>query len=227
MKRFSLLLLLFGVMILLPAKGTEAWNPIYRPDPKEVPSDDLWDESLSGLDSQALYEEGLNYFHEGKNYSARVAFHMSGLPEAEELAEQCVQDWPETAEIWRGDQAMISTAAGDELQLQFKVDPVKGSAVLIRVSRISGKEDPEPVSMLFFGGKGSVTIPLSQGTFIVETERGSEWYGIEEAFGDNGSYEMVTFDYTGTTEISLKGGLIYTITAGWEEPDPGPDWRDF
>ena len=81
--------------------------------------------------------------------------------------------------------------------------------------------------MLFFGGKDSVTIPLSEGTFIVETERGSEWYGTEEAFGDNGSYEIMTFDHKGTTEISLKGGLIYTITAGWVETVPEPEQRDF
>ena len=233
MKRFSLFFLLLGAVILSLAGGTEipvnAWNPIFLPEPKEVTPDlpDLWDESLSGLDSQALFEEGLARYDEGKYYSARCAFHMSGLPEAEELAAQCVQDWPETAEIWRGDRAMISNAAGDELRLKFEVTPEADTAVLIRVSRIDGKGDPEPVSMLFFGGKDSVTIPLSEGTFIVETERGSEWYGTEEAFGDNGSYEIMTFDYKGTTEISLKGGLIYTITAGWVETVPEPEQRDF
>ena len=62
---------------------------------------------------------------------------------------------------------------------------------------------------------------------MIETERGTEWYGIEEAFGENDSYEIMTFDNKGTTEIPLEGGFYYTITAGWGEPEPEPDWRDF
>lgn len=231
MNRSSLIFILFVAMILALAGGDDepvnAWNPIYRPDSAESSSNlsDLWFMSLPGPDSQALFEEGLEYFEEGKYYSARRAFYKSGLPEAEELAEQCVQDWPENAEIWRGDQAMISTDTSDELRLEIKTGQEAETAALFRISRIGDNGDAEPVSVLFIGGKDSVTITLSQGTFMIETERGSEWYGIEEAFGENHRYEIMAFDYEGTAEVSLMGGFFYTITDSWEEPEP--DWRDF
>ena len=174
------------------------------------------------LASDKDYQLGLQLMSEGKYYSAYEAFGYSSAEEALTMAEKCVQAWPKNGEIWHN-----PSAKGSKMELTVKVNQDSDRAMLVKLIK-SGVE----VAYLFIGGTGSATAKLPAGTYVIKDGVGTRWFGKEEAFGREGSYETMTFGDNDQAEVTLQNGHAYTITINVTNPDPeaegvGSEYEDY
>ena len=159
------------------------------------------------------YQAGLKFFKEEKYFSAYESFMMSDADDAQARADACIQAWPKNGEIWRS-----KDAKNKNMTLAFNVNQSSDTAYFVRLY-LNGK----PVSYLFIGGKAKVTVKLPAGKYMIKDGTGKQWFGVKEAFGRYGSYETMSFDDYGTTEVSLKSGGSYEITVNVQASDPDAD----
>ena len=119
---------------------------------------------------------------------------------------------------------------GSDTELTVKYNSSYGKAMLVKIYTKNGTL----ARTIFIGGSGKATTTLPGGAYTIKDGTGSEWYGEKEAFGDSGSYEVMTFN-SGEQEVTLKSGHSYTITINVQESDPNADsvgsdyenWGDF
>ncbi len=163
---------------------------------------------------------------QGKYYSARQAFEASGYPDAEDRAAACVQPWPKTGQLYKN-----PSVSGSSAKLSVKVNASdEDTAMLVKIYT----KDDVLARMLFIGGSGEASTSLPAGIYVIKDGTGKTWYGEEEAFGDEGNYEVMTFD-GGEREVELKKNHSSTITINVQKADPNADsvgtrnekWEDF
>ena len=92
----------------------------------------------------------------------------------------------------------------------------------------------ELVRTLFIGNTGSATVSLPAGSYVVKAGTGMAWYGEEEAFGEEGRYEVMTFD-NGRQELEIEADQHLTVTVNAQGYGDGAkmegavyeDWSSF
>ena len=175
------------------------------------------------LDSgAATYYKAMALYRQGKYYSARELFYESGWDDYLTKAESCEQKWPRTGEVWRS-----SGVSGTGMKLTIKVNQSDDVAFFARLYR-----NGSPVSYVFIGGTGEVTVELPSGTYSIKDGTGRAWFGVSEAFGREGSYEAMTFDDYGSETVKLENNYAYTITINVQTANPdadaiGSEWQDW
>ena len=92
-------------------------------------------------------------------------------------------------------------------------------------------EDDVLARTLFIGGTGQATTKLPAGTYIIKDGTGKDWFGEVEAFGDEGYYEIMTFE-GGDQLVKLERNYSSTITINAQEQNPdadsvGSDWESW
>ena len=138
----------------------------------------------------------------GRGYAAAQRFFESGWGDCVERAEACAREWPGSGEIYRAEDM---TDRDVQLVLAVK-DQAAGEATLVKLYH-----EGECASMVFIGEDGSASVRLPAGNYSVHLGTGAKWYGTEDAFGEEGSYEMMLFD--GSSQVvTLETGLKYTLT---------------
>ena len=158
-----------------------------------------WEKAFR-LENDEDYQAGLRYMKEEKYYSALESFRMSYLEEADELAQKCIQPWPKTGEIWH------HSSIKGRIPLTVKVNQSSERAMLVRIYK-----SDTLVACLFIGGSGQATTKLPAGTYVIKDGTGYEWYGLKEAFGREGSYEIMTFGANDSEQVTLQSRYEYTI----------------
>jgi len=98
-------------------------------------------------------------------------------------------------------------------------------------------EAGDKAAVLFLTGSGSVTTALPGGNYRIKDATGTEWYGLEDAFGRYGDYEYMSFYEFDEDEYltALPGGYEWTITVHVTEGNPdgtgvgtvGSDWESW
>ena len=182
-----------------------------------------WEHAIQ-LENDEDYQAGLKYMKEEKYYSAYEAFGMSSLEEAEEMAKSCIKTWPKAGEIWRN-----SSIKGG-VSLTVKVNQDSDRAMLMRIF----KGDTQ-VSCLFIGGSGQTTVKLPAGTYTIKDGNGYQWFGLKEAFGRYGNYEIMTFGKNDEEKVTLQSNYSYTIRINVSDANSSgegigskyEDWDDF
>lgn len=77
------------------------------------------------------------------------------------------------------------------------------------------------VSSLFLGKGDTVTAYLAGGSkYQIKLGVGEKWFGVKDAFGDIGNYEVMTYE-DGSDKILLDAGYIYTLNINTTTPVPG------
>ncbi len=224
----SMLLLVF--LLWGSAAAVHSFNPIYRgPDPVDSLSSisfqdftDLPEPAAVPETGTEAYQAGLALFFEERFYSAEKAFTESRYDNWEEWASLCQQTKPETGELWHDpDQTDGNT------QLTIRVE--QGDTDLF--ARIY--QEDNLISNVYIAGSDKVTIKLpGDAVYKIKDGVGRTWYGEKEAFGEEGTYEMLTFDEKGTEEVLLKSGFAYDlriiVRGSGYPPDPEPEvWESF
>ncbi len=147
----------------------------------------------------------------GQYYKAYQKYCLTGWEDANERAERCAQSWPKNGEVYRN-----SEYSSKKTYLHIKIDNQdEGQAALIKLYADNG----DLVSCLFISGAGKVTAKIPGGTYTVKMGVGENWFGIEDAFGDEGYYQTMLFDDYADT-VTLKSGYEYTLTINTSESDP-------
>lgn len=149
-----------------------------------------------------LYLAGSAYQMAGANYQAYRAFEESGADDYRARMETCAQDWPSTGEIYRD-----TSFYGTNTSLTFRIGKSADTGVIIKILR-SGVN----VSTLFLGRGDAVTAYLAGNTkYQLKIGMGEKWYGIKDAFGQDGYYEVMTYE-DGSDTVYLEAGGIYTLS---------------
>ena len=156
------------------------------------------------------YMLGCAQFLKGKFYSAKRNFEWSEWEDWEERAARCVQEWPQTGVLWRND-----NVPGSDMSLTIQFNNDYGSAMLVKIFTA----DDVPASTMFIAGNSSAVTYLPGGTYKIKDGTGKNWYGLEEAFGDEGYYETMTFE-NDETNVYLQSGGMYQLTVNAEELNP-------
>ena len=152
---------------------------------------------------QDRYNAAMDLFNDGKYYSARQEFLESKYGDWQDMAEKCIRSRPSTGELWHDPNIWVK-----DMYLTFRIDQPEDTSIFIRLYK-----DGNPVSYLFVAGPGEVTAQLpGNGYYTVRDGIGTTWYGEKEAFGPDGSYEIMTFDAAGTEQIYLQSYYEYTIS---------------
>ena len=162
----------------------------------------------------------------GLFYSAKRAFEDCGYGDWEDRAAACAQPWPKTGQLYKN-----PDVKGNSTQLCVKFNSEPDTAMLVKIYTT----DDVLARTMFIGGTGKATVSLPAGQYIIKDGTGQNWYGEIEAFGDEGYYEVMTFDDYGTAEVTLKSGYTSTITVNVQEFNPNADsvgsawesWDDF
>ena len=160
----------------------------------------------------ADYQDGIRFMDEGKYYSAHEAFLKSDTKSAMDMAQKCIQSWPETGELWHNPSVNESN-----MELIIKVIQESNQATLVKIYR-----ENLHVADLFIGGTGQATAKLPAGIYIIKDGVGSDWYGLTEAFGRSGLYETLIFDED--DETVFQSGYAYTITISTTKPEQTDQW---
>ena len=165
---------------------------------------------------EALYRQAEQHLEEGYYYTAREEFLQSQWGDWEERAAECILPWPENGEIWQNDPGLEK-----DVQLVLEVKQDEDSASFFRVFR-----DGLAVSELFVGGSGKIRLELAAGFYEIWMGKGTQWFGSAELFGNNGYYQTMTVDDTGSRVIEMKPNYIYSFYIGPRVPEHDP-WHDF
>lgn len=150
---------------------------------------------------------------QGKLYQARQMFLSSGYGDSVDRAAACVLEWPKNGQIYKN-----SAVKGGSTDLTVKVTADADRAMVVKVYT----QDGQLARAMFIGGTGKATVNLAAGTYIIKDGTGKDWYGLEDAFGREGYYEIMTFG-DGEEEVKLKSNRIYTITVNVDKVDPNTD----
>ncbi len=174
------------------------------------------------LDGEFDHMRGCALALQGKHYSAKQAFEQSGWGDWEERAAACVQEWPKTGLLYKNPDVPGSNT---QLTVQFNTDA--DTAMLVKIYT----SENVLARTLFIGGTGKATVKLPAGVYLIKDGTGHDWYGEAEAFGDEGSYEIMTFD-GGEQLVELKKNYATTITVNVQEDNPdaegvGSDWESW
>ena len=172
----------------------------------EIATEEITTEATTEDPAEAEYNQAVSLFEEGKYYSAQKAFEESKFGDWEQRAEECLQPVPETGEIWH-DENMIS----DKMKLVFNVN--EENPEFYRYFEVYDK-DKKPVVSLFIAGENSVEIWLPGGDYYVKQAEGTKWYGENELFGDEGTYQTLVFNEIEEDKYltSLEEGYQWDIT---------------
>lgn len=192
------------LMILLIATDEDAaWETV---------SDALTGEGLMEDDEIAYYaacaQETI-----GNYYSAMLRFEDLDYLDSAERAAACVREWPKNGEVYRN-----PAYGGRKAYLNIKVDGDADYATFIKIYAENG----DYVAGAFIGGSASVTVKLPGGNYFINKGTGYDWYGANEAFGDEGDYATLYYE-DGSSVTTLKSGYEYTLTFDTSYDDPEAD----
>lgn len=164
--------------------------------------------------SHYLYLKGCADFAAGRYYHAMEAFQESGYKDFEERAAACEQPLSSNGELWHN-----SSISGSDMLLEFEVNSYDESeAMCFEVYT----EDGTKAAVLFLTGSGTVSTWLPGGNYRIKDATGKTWYGPDDAFGRQGSYEFMRFYEFDEDEYltRLDAGYEWTITINVAEGNP-------
>ena len=189
--------------------------------------DEAWEILADGLmeDDEFHYYAASAQEARGNYYSAMLRFADIDYLDSAERADACVLAWPKNCELYRN-----PAYGGKKTHLNIRVDGDVDYATFIKIYAENG----DYVLGVFIDGSSSTTVKIPGGTYFIKKGTGYDWYGVKEAFGDDGYYATLYFD-DGGQEVTLKSRYEYTLTlnTAYDDPDAsdvgteGIDWDAF
>ena len=147
-----------------------------------------------------IYAKADSAYDDEHFYTAYTLFKsISGFSDSYARADSCVQDYPETGEIYRN-------ISGKAVSLKFKTpgDDPRPTFLTIYTA------DNEHVSSVFIRSGDSPTIKLPEGTYYINMAYGENWFGPGDMFGDDAEYQTLQLDRDIAT-ITIESKYIYTF----------------
>ena len=183
-----------GLELLNKGKYTEAKEILkVCADANYLDSKDLYNKADRYQYYEEDYQAALKLYNAGKYYSAKVAFDKLGdYKDSAKKAENCVRSKPSSGEIYHNSNYKSSS-------VDLKITAPSGTDTFLKIYCGS-----DLVSTVFIRAGKSATVYLPSGTYTIDADYGSTWYGTTESFGPNGSY--CTLLNGSSTKFSLSTG---------------------
>ncbi|MBR6088768.1 MAG: hypothetical protein IKP86_02465 [Anaerolineaceae bacterium] len=176
----------------------------------------------------ALYNQAKNLYENKQYYEAYKLFVQSKYGDWEKMSQKCIRRWPKNGELWHDSSQWLS-----DTMLTFKVDQPSDTAVFIRIFKVENKKS-SLISTVFIGGSDAVTVNLPGNTsYMIKDGVGSDWFGVNDAFGEEGAYETMTFTDKEEETYYFERKLDYMITINVENVigenigSEDEEWREF
>ena len=171
-----------------------------------------------------FYDRAYSLYEKKSYYEAHELFVQSQYGDWERMSKKCIRRWPADGEIWHDPTQWLR-----DTELTFRVEQPNDTAIFLTVFK-----DNSPVSKVFIGGDGEVTVMLpGNGNYSIRDGVGSNWYGEEDMFGADGAYETMTFEPNDNDYYYFKQKLSYLVTiniddvAGEDIGSEDLDWKEF
>ena len=162
-----------------------------------------------GMGDEYWYLRGCVYQMNGDYISAKKAFLQSGIENSDERAlELTRKTWPETGEIYRN-----SSYVGENMYIAIDMYNNTGMACAVKICNEAGTA----VSVLFIQENGKAIAKLPGGVYMIKSAIGEDWYGLDNAFGEDGTYSIMRLSDDGNT-YTFEEGYAYTISLKVDVP---------
>jgi tetratricopeptide (TPR) repeat protein len=140
-------------------------------------------------------------FNDGDYYGAYEVFMALGsFEDSADRMDACTTAYPGTGETYHN---------GDYVSARSSIVLNCGNVSAPNYFKIYSGDTL--VASFFVNGGGSCEIELPAGTYSIKQASGSAWFGEDIMFGDEGWYEIMTFN-GGATSFDLGDNIISTIT---------------
>ena len=177
---------------------------------KGFPDADNWQK-------RATYAIAEGLLNNGQPYEAFKVFKSLGSYEdAADRAQACTTPYPDTGEVYH-DGNYYSSAVRLNLDGNALTTP--------RYIKIYSGDTL--VASLFINPYSSTNINLPSGTYTIKSASGTNWFGPDVMFGDEGFYFTMTFE-NDSTSVYMQNNYIYTLTLNVTSGNVGsvPSSRD-
>ena len=159
-------------------------------------------EYIIECENQIHYAEAIALYEQGDFYAAYCSFNsLADFSDSNQYTVLCIQNPPETSEIYRNDQYISRSVSLDI----FGPANDEGILTLIKVYT----QDDELVSVVFINGDDKINIKLPSGSYSIKRASGYMWFGENDMFGDEGYYLKLLF--TDNDYIRLSSNYVYTL----------------
>jgi hypothetical protein len=156
--------------------------------------------------SKSLYAIAEGKLADGDRYGAYEDFKKLGsFEDSADRMKECTTEYPGSGEIYHNE-TYVSTRSA------IKIDG--GNASFVSYYKIYSGETL--VSAIFLHAGQSCTIEVPPGDYTIKQATGTDWFGEEIMFGDEGSYEKMTYD-DGNDYFALGDNVITTIVLSVSE----------
>lgn len=163
---------------------------------------------------------------QGRFYRAKQVFEQSGYADWEARAAGCAQDWPKSGVLYSNSAVWSGSNYGS---IDIKVGNSNGMAVVVKIYT----EEDVLARTLFIGTEGSArasNLPVGN-YYILREGFGVDWYGVNDTFGEEGSYYYMPLDDEYHKMTTKKnGGLVITLDVHGPYPEENENslsWNDF
>jgi tetratricopeptide (TPR) repeat protein len=156
--------------------------------------------------SKAFYAIAEGKLADGDRYGAYEDFKKLGsFEDSADRMKECTTEYPGSGEIYHNE-GYVSTRSA------IKIDG--GNAGFVSYYKVYSGETL--VSTIFLHAGQSCTIEVPPGDYTIKQATGTDWFGEEIMFGDEGYYEKMTYD-NGNDYFNLGDNVITTITLSVSE----------
>ena len=158
---------------------------------------------LNECDCNIDYSAADAAYNAGRYYEAyKVFISLGDFKDANRRAGLCTREYPSTGEVFRD-----RDYSGTNVALRIETPSDDRRPTFVKIY----SEDGVHISSIFINGGDSPRVRIPAGTYMIRAAYGSDWFGFEDMFGDNGVYQTLLFEGNATT-IRLQRNHEYTLT---------------
>lgn len=170
-----------------------------------APAENAYEDATDQLEycnNKVAYQGAEQALASGKNYTAYVEFlELGSFEDSATRAKSCVLEEPKSGELYRNENYNAK-------QVKFKVVNSYNKATYIKLYSNNG----DLVCTFYIQANKNATVHVPAGTYTINRAFGTQWFGLEDMFGDDGTYyrQLIGNSY----EFTMKNNYIYTLSTG-------------
>jgi len=166
---------------------------------------------LNYCNKKVAYAEAEQSLADGENYSAYKTFITLGqFEDAADRALECILDAPKNGQVYRNENYPAR-------QADLKVVNSYDMATYLKLYSDNG----DLVCTFYISANKTATVHVPAGTYILKRAFGTDWFGLNDMFGDDGYYYLQRIG--DSYEFEMEKNYIYTLSSSGGSGTPVSD----